>query len=142
VDPPPVSNAFSVEQAAATVPESAGAVTLNVLRSDGLGAASVGFATADGTASAADYTPASGTLEFVPGELSKSLTVPVLDDDADEPDESFEVALQSPSGGVASIGTPTRSRRRSAVAGSASRTSRCACARVPAKRARWPRAGP
>jgi hypothetical protein len=57
---------------------------------------SVTYATADGTASAgADYNSASGTLTFAPGALTQFLTVTVLGDTLDEPDETFTVNLSN-----------------------------------------------
>jgi uncharacterized delta-60 repeat protein len=54
----------------------------------------VDFATADGSATAgADYTAASGTLTFAPEETSKTVDVGILNDGADEPDESFALNL-------------------------------------------------
>ncbi len=57
----------------------------------------VQWATADGSASAgSDYTGASGTLTFTPGDVSETFTVSVLGDDLDEGDESFSVSLSAP----------------------------------------------
>ena len=54
----------------------------------------VDWALADGTAVAGeDYTAASGTLTFAPGDTAKTITVAVRDDALDEDDETFEVAL-------------------------------------------------
>lgn len=59
--------------------------------------ASVGFATADGTAAApGDYAAVNGTLTFKPGEKSKTIDVAVVSDPIAEPDESFSVKLSSP----------------------------------------------
>lgn len=41
----------------------------------------------------ADYVPMSGTLIFAPGELSKAVTVTILQDVLDEPSEQFELHL-------------------------------------------------
>ena len=58
----------------------------------------VGYATADGNASAgADYTSTSGTLTFAVGDTSKTVSVPVLDDGIDEGSETMTLRLQSPS---------------------------------------------
>jgi hypothetical protein len=58
---------------------------------------SVGFATADGTATAgSDYTATSGTLVFAPGETSKTIGVPVVNDTVVEPDETFALTLSNP----------------------------------------------
>ena len=62
-------------------------------------AVSVNFATANGSAFAAeDYTPASGTLVFNAGETVKTIAVEVIGDRKREPDESFSVTLSGPSG--------------------------------------------
>ena len=54
----------------------------------------VNYATADGTATAgSDYTAASGTLTFAPGETSKTITVLVNGDRLGEPNETFFVNL-------------------------------------------------
>ncbi|HSP45244.1 MAG TPA: Calx-beta domain-containing protein, partial [Chthoniobacterales bacterium] len=56
----------------------------------------VHFATADGTAIAgSDYQAASGTLNFSPGDTSKTVTVLVNGDTTFEPDETFFVNLSS-----------------------------------------------
>ena len=56
--------------------------------------ATVSYATADGDARAGgDYTAASGTLTFAPGETSKTVSVPVTNDTTDEPDEAFLLNL-------------------------------------------------
>ena len=58
----------------------------------------VGYGTADGTASAgADYTDTSGTLTFAVGETSKTVSVPVLDDEHDEGSETMTLGLSNPS---------------------------------------------
>ena len=56
----------------------------------------VDFATADGTATApSDYTAASETLTFAPGELSKTIFVQVKGDRTLEADETFFVNLNN-----------------------------------------------
>ena len=60
---------------------------------------SVDYATADGTAAAgADYTAASGTLTFAPGETAKTVSVALLDDAVDEGKETFTLKLSNPRG--------------------------------------------
>lgn len=55
------------------------------------------WATADGTASAgADYTAASGTVTFAPGEQAATVVVAVLADTAAEGAETFDVVLSAP----------------------------------------------
>ena len=40
-----------------------------------------------------DYKSVAGTLTFAPGEVSKTIRVPIVDDDLDEPDETFALVL-------------------------------------------------
>ena len=57
---------------------------------------SVDYATADGTAkSPEDYAAASGTLLFEPGQVSKTVVVPVHGDTLDESNETFTLNLRS-----------------------------------------------
>ncbi len=57
----------------------------------------VDFATTDGTAAApGDYTAASGTLTILAGSTSGAVTVSVVGDTLDEPDETFFVNLSNP----------------------------------------------
>ena len=72
------------------------AVTLHRAAS---GPVTVDYATADGTAAAgADYTAASGTLTFAPGETAKTVSVALLDDAVDEGKETFTLELSNPRG--------------------------------------------
>ncbi len=45
-----------------------------------------------------DYVTSAGVLSFAPGELSKSILVPVKGDLLEEPDESFTISLSNPVG--------------------------------------------
>lgn len=59
-------------------------------------AVTVNYATANGTAtSGSDYTLTTGTLTFNPGNISKTLTVPVTGDTTFETNETFFVNLSS-----------------------------------------------
>lgn len=61
----------------------------------------VEVATAAGSATAGtDFTPASATLRFAPGEQLKELAVPLLDDALFEGDETWEARLADPVHGV------------------------------------------
>ncbi|MFM9034023.1 MAG: cellulase family glycosylhydrolase [Mycobacterium sp.] len=60
---------------------------------------SVGYATANGTATAGgDYTATTGTLTFAPGETRKIVSVAVNGDALTEGSEDFHVVLSNPSG--------------------------------------------
>lgn len=66
----------------------------------------VNYATADGSATApADYAARSGTLTFTPGVLTQTITVPVVADAVNEPDETFTVGLSGPT--VATVTSAT-----------------------------------
>jgi hypothetical protein len=63
--------------------------------------ASVNYATADGSATGgSDYVASSGTAVFGACQGAAVVTVPVIGDLVDEPNETFLVNLSSPSGGV------------------------------------------
>ena len=99
--------ALSLSVADAVVREGAEAVlTFNVwLDAPGDKTVTVNYATADGTAVAGhDYTTASGTLTFAPGERKKTVLVTVLDDAHDELDETLTLRLSNPVGARISDG--------------------------------------
>ena len=79
-----------------SVLENGTSLTVTVTRLSGsLGAASVNYATSNGTAIAgADYTATSGTLNWTSGEISaKTFTIPILDNVIYEGNKIFTVAL-------------------------------------------------
>ena len=97
-----VADAQVQEAANATL---AFAVTLSRAPS---GTVTVGYATSDGTATAgSDYTAASGTVTFAAGEISKTVSVPVLDDAHDEGSETLTLTLSNASGAHIEDGTAT-----------------------------------
>ena len=64
----------------------------------------VDYATEDDTAVAgSDYQAQTGTLTFEPGELEKTIEIPVLGDLEFEPDETFKLSLSNPVNGVISL---------------------------------------
>jgi hypothetical protein len=69
--------------------------TLSLSRASGK-VVTVAYATADGSAAApGDYATRSGTLVFLAGETSKSVSVPLSDDEVSEPDETFALNLSN-----------------------------------------------
>ena len=117
-DDRPLSNANSatvramaaLSAADAEATEGAGAtlefaVTLSRAAS---GTVTVGYATSDGTAVAgSDYTSASGTLTFDPGETAGTVSVTVLDDSVDDGGETLTLTLSNPSGARIADATAT-----------------------------------
>ena len=91
-----------------SVDESVGNLALQVQRTGGDdGQVSVDYATNNGSATAgSDYGSVSGQLVFAPGETSKVINIPILEDATDEPNQNFTLTLSSPTGG-ATIGTGT-----------------------------------
>lgn len=72
------------------------------------GTVRVEYATSDGTATAGtDYTAASGTLTFQPGQQSKTIEIALIDDSHDEDDESFSLTLSNAAGAVITDGSAT-----------------------------------
>ncbi len=70
-------------------------------------AVSVSYATRAGTASAStDYFDTSGTLNFAPGDGSKTFSITLVDDRLPEGNETVELSLDNVTGG-ASLGEPT-----------------------------------
>ncbi|HEX2748419.1 MAG TPA: Calx-beta domain-containing protein, partial [Verrucomicrobiales bacterium] len=100
--------------AAVTTTENAGSIQLAVSRFSGLtGAVSVNFSTAAGTAVAGtDFTTTSGSLSWADGEGGfKYITIPLLQDTAQDGNRTFTVTLSgatggaiiAPSGGVSTV---------------------------------------
>ncbi|GEM_PF-616619 len=92
----------------ASVAENAGSLVFTAQRTGGSdGAISTDYASADGTALAGqDYIATSGTLSWASGDTApKTFSVPIVDDVAVEPNETFVVALSKPTNG-AILGTP------------------------------------
>jgi sugar lactone lactonase YvrE len=103
--PKPGSLQFS--SATYSVAENGGSATITVTRTNGSeGSVSVNYATSNGTATAgSDYTSTSGTLTFGDGITSQTFSIPISDDLIDENDETVNLALSNPTGGV-TLGTP------------------------------------
>jgi hypothetical protein len=65
------------------------------------------FATADGTATQKqDFTVARGTLNFAPGEVSKTISLLISEDSKVEGTEIFTISLSNPvAGAIGTTGT-------------------------------------
>ena len=71
-------------------------------------AVTVDYATSDGTATAgADYTAASGTLTFQPGDTSKTVSVAIADDAEDDGGETLTLTLDNASGAEIGVAAAT-----------------------------------
>lgn len=95
----PLEFAFTVTNL--TIAETNGAVTLEVVRrGDASGSASVTVRTGDGTATAGqDYILLDTSIDFAPGEWSRTVAVTVLNDSAIENAEQFVVGLTNATAG-------------------------------------------
>ena len=95
---------FSVDSI--TVNEDVGFATVTVLRKGGsVGSLTVEYTSTSGTATAGvDYVPPFGFLNFSSGETSKSFQIPIAEDVATEPDETFTVQLNA--GNPETLGAP------------------------------------
>ncbi len=87
-------------------PEGSGTLTFTVsLARAGDQPVTVRYATSAGSATAgADYTHVSGALTFPPDSTTRTVSVPVLDDALDEPDETLTLMLSSAAGALLADG--------------------------------------
>jgi hypothetical protein len=68
----------------------------------------VHYTVGEGTATAGDdFTPSSGTLTFAPGDIAKTIDVPVVPDALDETDETVILTLDTPVNATITHGTGT-----------------------------------
>ncbi|HEX8198527.1 MAG TPA: Calx-beta domain-containing protein [Pyrinomonadaceae bacterium] len=90
---------FSFSAATYSVNENGSTATITVTRTGALSTASINYATVVGgtTTHTQDFSVTNGTLTFTPGQISKTFTVPIVNDTTDEPDETINLALSSPS---------------------------------------------
>jgi Calx-beta domain len=95
------------DPASLAVQEGDGAATVTVTRQGLPGmTTTVDYATSDGTATAGDYQPVHGTLTFGPDDVTEAFSVPIVNDAIDEPDETINLTLSSPSP-PSTLGTPS-----------------------------------
>jgi hypothetical protein len=100
---------IAMAESAVSVIESAGTVSLTVLRTvEDAGEVRVDYTTVAGSAQpGSDFIPVSGTLVWADGDMEpKTIVVEIVDDDLPELDESFSVVLSNLSG-VADLGSST-----------------------------------
>ena len=97
--------AIQFSAAAYTVSEATAVATITLVRSGGLaGPVTVDFATQDGAGTAtagADYTAVpTTTVTFAAGVTTRTVTIPILNDTLDEPNETIALQLTNPGGGA------------------------------------------
>ena len=93
------SSSLSVADAEATEEEDSTMDFLVTLAPAASDAVTVDYATSDGTATAGeDYAATSGTLTFQAGDTTKTISVPIVDDAADDGGETFTLTLGNASG--------------------------------------------
>ena len=92
-DDPQVS--ISVDDVSRAESNGPAAFTVSLSKASGK-VVTVAYASADGSAvSPDDYAARSGTLVFLAGETSKTVSVPLNDDQVEEPNETFTLGLSS-----------------------------------------------
>jgi uncharacterized repeat protein (TIGR01451 family) len=105
------NNSLQLSSSAYSVAESAGSASITVTRTGNTsGAVTINYATSDpagltncnvinGIASSrCDYATSVGTLHFAAGETSKTISIPIVDDNFSEGNESFTLTLSNPVG--------------------------------------------
>jgi glucose/arabinose dehydrogenase len=93
---------ISMSSAEVTVSEGVSTANITIQRSGNInGASSVNFTTSNGTAIAgSDYTATSGTVNFAVGQLTQTISIPILNDIITENDETFTVTLSNPTNAI------------------------------------------
>jgi hypothetical protein len=93
--------AIDLPLAATFAPEEAGPAKVTIRRSGGdLRATNVSYALLPTGATAADFALSSGLVSFAAGQTTSTLDIPITNDTADEPVESFLVTLLAPAAGT------------------------------------------
>jgi Ca2+-binding RTX toxin-like protein len=87
------NNLVRLDDDAASVAESAGSARLTVVREDVSGPSTVPWTATAGGADSADFAATGGTLSFEPDQVTATISIPLADDRADEPAESFTVEI-------------------------------------------------
>jgi len=106
----PTASTIELSSSLYSVREEEGHVNVIVTRNTSTGAATVNYATSDSgqlincnvanglASSRCDYATSKGTLRFGVGELQKTISIPVVDDNFTEGDETFNLTLSNPVG--------------------------------------------
>ena len=110
VQAPPSAGQIQFSSATYSTVEGNGFVTITVTRTGGsTGKVAATFSTSNGTATSAgaDYTPVTNhTVEFADGDTAaKTIQIFINDDSLNEPDETVNLTLSNPAGGV-TFGSP------------------------------------
>jgi Tol biopolymer transport system component len=104
------ANHLILSNASFTVGEGRCTLQVTVFRGGnaaGVGPITVDYATTNGTATAgSDYTAVSGTLSFPEGTFSRTITIPILEDQLIEGSEQFAISLSNSTGEV-DLGIPS-----------------------------------
>jgi len=100
---------FGFPQVVPTAQETDSSLTVTIIRTAGsAGVATIDYTTATpapqtgfyNATPGADYGPVSGTLTFADGETSKTITIPIFNDNLYESSENFNIVLSNPTGGA------------------------------------------
>ncbi len=93
---------LTLESGNYAINESSSSFDVTVLRTGGYdGAVSVDYSTTDATANGiTDFKTTRGTLSFVDGERSKTITIEIINDEIFEANETFNLNLSNPLGGA------------------------------------------
>lgn len=86
--------------------DTSGGATAGYVTTDNAFGAPCNTSNIDRASSRCDYETAAGQISFAPGEASKAITIPIIDDSYPEGPESFQIALSNIVG--ASFGSPTQ----------------------------------
>jgi hypothetical protein len=94
-DPVPGLGVADLSVAEGDVATTVASITVSLASPSGL-PVTVDYVTAEGSADASDFVGVSGTLSFLPGELTKSVDVEISGDRTYETDEVFSFTLSNP----------------------------------------------
>ncbi|MBN3906546.1 MAG: PQQ-dependent sugar dehydrogenase [Nostoc sp. NMS1] len=85
-----------IDFTAPVINEGNGTATVTATRGNTVGAASVDYTTVDGTAKAgSDYQTVSATLSFAAGQASKTIVIPIINDNVGESNETFTLKFSN-----------------------------------------------